>query len=395
VVTYRHTHVDGVEVLHKSDPQDSISVWLGRTRYDGMLAAVVESYSAKTQISALLDLIDLHLSGKGAGNGIALLLDQPHPEATAALEVLRDAATLDVPVHLLRYDGHAWVPTAPSNFDHAIADPHYRRWPRLLGADFTVPDLVTDLVNAVGLPDVRAYPQLTAGGEWSIRVEGLQVGRVLANGTGWLDVGKLGKTGEHGPERSTWLEVSPRGRLPFDTASLATAADKIREFATTWRARAGGEQNEHVLESRILRGAVDVIVDGRKLDLIRDDDGVVNWGSQFPTKWGPGRPARYLDALLRDPVDPRVPWAIEMKVRLSEGQYYRQAVAQAVLYRHFIRLAEPLHFWFRPYGLDATRCRAAVVVPEFRSSTWQARLEALCSVFEVALAMVPEVATHR
>src|SRR5690349_5528829 len=100
MVTYRHTHVDDVEVLHKSDPQDSISVWLGRTRYHGMLAAVVESYSAKTQISALLDLIDLHRSGKGAGNGIALLLDQPHPEATAALEVLRDAATLDVPVYL-------------------------------------------------------------------------------------------------------------------------------------------------------------------------------------------------------------------------------------------------------------------------------------------------------
>ena len=47
-----------------------------------------------------------------------------------------------------------------------------------------------------------------------------------------------------------------------------------------------------------------------------------------------------------------------------------------MLYRHFIRLAEPLHFWFAP---TPTRGRAAVVVAEFKSSRLvQAKLEALC-----------------
>ena len=65
----------------------------------------------------------------------------------------------------------------------------------------------------------------------------------------------------------------------------------------------------------------------------------MNWGSQFPTKWGPGGKSRYLDALLRDG---STPWAIEMKVQggAGVGQYYRHAVAQAVLYREFIRRAD-------------------------------------------------------
>ncbi len=395
MTTYRHEHVDGVEIVHKSDPKNSISVWLGRTRYQGMLAAVVESTSAKEQVSALLDLIDLHLSGQGTQDGIALLIHEPRPEAAAALEVLRDSVTVDVPVHLLKYDDRGWVPLTPSGFDPAAAHLHYPRWPGLLGADFTVPATVTNLVREVGLPEVRAYPQLTAKGEWSIRVEGLQVGRAFADGTGWLDVGKLGKLGKTGAERKTWLQVSPSGRLLFDTATVAGAADKIREFAARWKDKAGGEQNEHVLESRILRGEIDVTIGGRRLELIRHDDSIVNWGSQFPTKWGPGRPARYLDALLRDPVDRKVPWAIEMKVRLGEGQYYRHAVAQAVLYRHFIRKAKELHFWFEHYDLDATLCRAAVVVPEFKTAAWQSRLTALCEAFDVTLVTVPEPATLR
>ena len=364
---YHHEHVDGVQIVHKSDPKNSTSVWLGLTRYQGMLAAVVESSSAKEQVAALLDLIDLHLSGQGTEVGIALLLHEPHPEAVAALEVLRDSVTIDVPVRLLQYDGRDWIPLAASGFDHAAAHLHYSRWPGLLGADFAVPAIVTHLVEEVGLPDVRAYPQLTAKGEWSIRVEGLQVGRASADGTGWLDVGKTGKTGKTGPERTIWLQVSPAGQFPFETATVTEAAAKVREFAARWREMAGGEQNEHVLESRILRGAVKVPIDGRPLELIRDDDGTVNWGSQFPTKWGPGRAG---PLSRRPPQRPRRPNSLGYRDEgpaCSEGQYYRHAVAQAVLYRDFIRKATALHLWFDHYDLDATLCRAAVVVPEFKT----------------------------
>jgi hypothetical protein len=122
-----------------------------------------------------------------------------------------------------------------------------------------------------------------------------------------------------------------------------------------------------------------------------DLEGYVNWGSQFPTLWGTGGPARYLDALLHKG---RTPWAIEMKVDIDGrgtgiGGYYRHAVSQAVLYREFIRAATPLHFWFQDQCLDANDCRAAVVVPDLTAESarrdHRADLQAICKLFDVEL----------
>jgi hypothetical protein len=132
------------------------------------------------------------------------------------------------------------------------------------------------------------------------------------------------------------------------------------------------------------------MVNGRLLQLLRPDP-VTNWGSQFPTRWGhtAGNAARYLDALLRDG---DVPWAVEMKVRGSGGVggYYRHAVAQAVLYRHFIRSADPLDPWFASRGLNRMACRAAVVVPDLDAQpAWRDRLRAVCELVDVELVEVP------
>lgn len=399
---WKITHVKGVEVKHKRDQKNSITSALGLTRYDDRLAGVVESPKAKDQISALMDLIDLQQSGaEDSPAGVALLLTSPASEAISALATLREVVAADVPVSVLRLDAvsNSWTPVERPDFELATDDPHYRGWPKLLGARFKAPPLVEQLLAAVQTPKLRAYPQLSAVGEWSIRLEGLQVGRVRSNNSGFLDVGKLGKVttpgqpGNQSEERKTWLEIHTRGRLDFHEKDLAIAAAKVQAFAQAWHAKAGGKANEHALESRILRGDVPVGIDGRHLELVKPDPGV-NWGSQFPTKWGPGGRARYLDALLRDPTEQDVPWAVEMKVGLGgEGQYYRHAVAQAVLYRHFIRNALDLRFWFEHYDLDATKCRAAVVVPEFKTAHWESRLTRLCELVGVRLTTVPEAAT--
>lgn len=392
--SFRHTQVGDVDVVHKRDSRNSISSHLGLTRYAGRLAAVVESPKSKDQISALLDLVDLHFNGSPSPTGVALLLDSPAPEAVAALEVLGQAMADKIPFSLLQFESGSWVPIPPSGFDPSDEQTHYRLWTGYLRADFTVPHLVTALVDATELAELRAYPQLTARGEWSVRLEGLEIARIKG-ATGSLGVGKLGKKGKVSPERGTWLAVADTdARIPLNAATVAEAADLIRKFALRWAMVAGGHQNEHVLESRILRGNVSVQVADGTLGLIKPD-AAVNWGSQFPTIWGPSGRARYLDALLRDPKDPRVPWAIEMKVKRSEGQYYRHAVVQAVLYRHFIRHATPLHFWFDQFDLDPTLCRAAVVVPTIRTRRWQDRLAALCELFDVDLVIVDESAATR
>src|SRR4051812_1818890 len=164
---------------------------------------------------------------------------------------------------------------------------------------------------------------LSTRDRWSLRVEGLEVGRATAQRV-TLQVGKDGKHGARSPQRIAWVDATGHD-APLELGSASSAARTIDAFTQAWHARSTSEDHdEHALESRILRGQTPIHVDGRQLSRIDPDD-VVNWGSQFPTKWGPGGKARYLDALLRDG---STPWAIEMKVQggAGVGQYYRHAV---------------------------------------------------------------------
>jgi hypothetical protein len=371
-------------IERRQDKKNSISSKVGLTWHQGRLGVVVESADTKAQISALLDVLDLRQSGvHQSPDGVAILLDRPSPEAVAAIATLRSVVADKVNIEVLAFDNLSWTPIADSAFDLSDAASYYPLWAGYLGAEFAVPPFLRALVRDVRRADLRAYPLLTEKGWWSLRLEGLEVGVVSAD---WarLGVGKIGKLGDLSRERTAWIAaVGTDHTIEVPRPDTAPAVDVIRAFAEQWAGVPDG-QNEHVLESRILRGAVKIAPGGTSLSLIRDDD-VVNWGSQFPTKWGPRRGARYLDALLREG---EVPWAIEMKVNRGEGQYYRHAVAQAVLYREFIRQATSLHFWFEKFGLDATRCRAAVVVPTIGSPVFGDRLRALCDLFDVALVTV-------
>jgi hypothetical protein len=255
----------------------------------------------------------------------------------------------------------------------------------------TPPELAQALVSAIGRPEVRLYPMLTqlpATGTWSLRVEGLEVGRITANG-GRLVVGKPGKTGAESTFRKRWTNIAGPAPIVFPSpASLDEAAKVVKEFALDLESHP--RKDEHALESRILRGETKVVAKGIELALAIDDP-LVSRGSQIPTKWAEdtGR-ARYLDGLLRDG---EIPWAIEMKVEIGGGfaSYYRHAIGQAVVYRHFLRTATPMHPWFSALHLDATRCEAAVVFPETPSKVSQkiARLFELAARFDVAIAEVP------
>lgn len=401
----RLEHADG-----STDYANGISSKVIRCRYDGQRAvAVGVDAGAETQIAAVVDLFDLHLHGGGQYRGmgvsadeVTVLLGGRHKgrrEAVDAVRTLTTAMRLGPRIRLLEHDADEWA--APSDVPWDISDVgHYASYPGLLaGVADEAPPLVADLVHRVNMPAVRAYPMLTDRGRWSIRLEGLEIGRLSAT-RGTLDVGKDSRTGSgrQSRERTAW--ISANGRTPIhvgpDDASLSSAAAAIRAFTEVWppstasgAAATPKKQNEHALESRILRGIVPISIGGRELRVLRPND-TVNWGSQFPTKWGRDGSARYLDALL---VDGSTPWAIEMKVHGGGGirQYYRHALVQAVLYREFIRSAKPLHSWFDDRGLDATGCEAAVVIPQVHDASAHrlSRLEALCAVFDVSLVQVP------
>ena len=233
---------------------------------------------------------------------------------------------------------------------------------------------------------------LTKQGYWSLRWRDWKSAKLSAR-RGTLGVGKDSKAGAQSLPRRTWIAAQSGRTEPLEVIdtedSIARGAAAVRAFRDAWLRDAAGQglgrkQDEHALESRILRGVVPIEVAGSQLQLLSKSD-IVNWGSQFPTIWGRQGRARYLDGLLRDG---STPWALEMKVNGGGGvgRYYRHAIAQAVLYREFIRQAEPLHFWFERHDLDAIACQAAIVIPELSpaSDRWRPRLQALCDLFEVA-----------
>lgn len=250
-----------------------------------------------------------------------------------------------------------------------------------------------DLTQSLNIAELRAYPMLTARGTWSMRVEGLEIGR-FRDRRGWLDVGKDAASGAQSEARRIWQHATGlRERHLVEEGnpeSVADCVNLVRGFAAAWLTSGGTtpiRQNEHALESRILRGHTRLRTSGnRMLELISGLHPVLNWGSQFPTKWGRQGAARYLDAILRDGA---TPWAIEMKVAGSAGagQYYRHAIAQAVLYREFIKRATPLHWWFDAKNLTAGHCKGAVVVPELTGANvvWRDGLQRLCRTFDIDL----------
>ena len=397
--------------VRTSDKTNSVSSKVIRCVYDGQRAvAVGDDAESRTQIAALLDLLDLHLTGGGqhqgvdvASDSVTLLLGGRPKGQMEALDAVHtlvsilQAAPGAPRVRVLEHDAErGWVKPAATGWNIGD-DAYYSRWPDLLkGVADDPPPLVAKIVELVDDEALRAYPMLTRRGHWSLRLEGLEVGK-LSTRRGTLGVGKDSGAGAQSLPRRTWI-AAQRGRTELlevvDTVdSIAESAAAVRAFRDVWlRADVGpalgGKQDEHALESRILRGVVPIEVADNQLQLLRKSD-TVNWGSQFPTMWGREGRARYLDGLLRDG---STPWALEMKVNGGGGvgRYYRHAIAQAVLYREFIRQASPLHFWFEQQDLDATGCQAAVVIPEFSTASdrWRPRLQALSDLFGVALVEV-------
>lgn len=110
---------------------------------------------------------------------------------------------------------------------------------------------------------------------------------------------------------------------------------------------------ERRLQSLVLRNVVKFSVEEGILEPV-----CRNYPIEFPTLWTPQGGIRFLDALMY--ID-NVSWGVELKV--SNGQEYRHAITQAVLYREFIKRETRLHSWFKKRipSLDASKCRAGVV----------------------------------
>ncbi len=368
----RHPATTAGSVVALMDKRVSISSQFVRAVWEGAPAMAVGSdVPTSAAAAALVDLVAWQLVADPDASSVTLILAGGRPEVVDAARTLRASlrGQLAAKIVVLEKGESALVidDGAAPNFS---ASPHACRWSILLNRwrEASPSDLAYRLVELVDHPSVRLSPMLSRDpidGEWSVRLDGLEVGQV-GTAIGTLDIGKTSAAGQMSFARNKWLEISPIGGRTFDKTTVEKAACALRtlisKFETDGSPVLDHRQPEHALESAVLRGVVQVVADQGPL-VPWSDDGLVSRGSQFPTLWTESGRARYLDALLRDG---DVPWAIELKVLNGggSGAYYRHGLAQAVLYRHFIRSAAPVHSWFKHAGTEASQCRAAVGFPK-------------------------------
>ena len=181
------------------------------------------------------------------------------------------------------------------------------------------------------------------GKTWTGRVDGLMVCRLDDHGGGSIQIGNSSRRPIDDPIRERFRYLTGGDSYSVTPDNLPAATSILERLATDRRKGILNEcQLEHLLEGRVLRGAVPVEIHGKNVDPI-------SW--QFPTRWSEFGSVRYIDVLGRIG---DVPWVVELKVREGggAGSYFRHAVAQAILYREFTRIEHRLAIRFNQEGLS-------------------------------------------
>ncbi len=404
-----HPDTKGGSTTSAPDRRHSISSVVVRSIWQGEhTAAVGSDVKSSAAIGALTDLLSWHAAAKTDGakrDQVTLMAAGQSIEVVDAFRTLRDTNSGPTNIRLLvTKPGEGFTfdedTRGAVDYDDSPSATYYARLLNNWRSQQPI-GVVLELADQLSLPALRLYPMLSGSlnpPKWSVRLDGLEIGQISSAG-GKLDVGRIGKNGDLSKVRSIWLQASPEGERSVTRSStpgsisVADGVTLVKQFVALLSTHAGGAldhgQAEHALESRVLRGLVPIVVGGTELAPISVEP-LVSRGSQFPTLWGGGGRSRPLDALLRDG---NVPWAVELKVQTTggSGSYLRHGLAQAVLYRHFIRSATAVHPWFESFGLDAKACRAVIAFPAGAAATAArvAELTELAKLFDVAVVELP------
>lgn len=310
------------------------------------LLAVGCDETNEDQINGLIDAIHWAKWGLGTEGNItySIMSGDSTEAALDALSTLMSALPNDLGVQL-HQDLEPVTPTLP----YLDAD-SIRRLEQLRSRErFVLPAIHERISQQIGSPNFSWVRTLT-GRTWTGRVDGLMVCSLDDHGFGSIQIGGA----NNNPVGERFRFLAKADSYPITPDNLLAATAILVSLANDRRIGVlSGCQLEHLLEARVLRGAVPVEVRGEHVE-------PVSW--QFPTRWSEFGNNRFIDVLGRIG---DTPWVVELKVREGGGggSYFRHSVAQAVLYREFIRRAEGLHPWFHDRQLDPLKCQAVVAFP--------------------------------
>jgi hypothetical protein len=346
---------DGDAPMFSSDRVLSVSADRIRVPSHRLLAIGGEK-SEKTQVDAFLDALHWSKWALTTDGPITFQLGKGYytDRVVQMLSTLIDSLASQIEVHL-QVDAQQLQICLPD-----LGRDAPRRLEQLRSRDATRLTPLAETVQAeIGDPCFQWVRTLT-GTTCSGRVDGLEVCQLDENGQGRISIGQIGRTGRQSPARARFRELAGTDEFRFDGSTRSEAVDLIKKLVQDRRRGKLSEYElEHLLEARVLREAVAVETRGNRLKPLL---------TQFPAIWSEGGDTKYVDVVMQAD---GVPWVVELKVPEGggQGQYFRHAVGQAVLYREFIRRAVGLHPWFRERDLEPSRCQAAVAFPLRGSET--------------------------
>jgi len=337
------------------------------------LAGVESGVKPSTQVKLLAAAISWHLAGPNKDARLRYIVASPEgdlPKLSAAFQLLtRDPK---IPVDIT-------IGSDPLSAER-MPFPEKKKWVKALNtrARLTVPDTLRGLTETER--DFRWYRALT-GKTWSGRLRGLEICTADAPDKITFNVGREGKGGQISKQRDAF------GRALKDRKLIACTIEESRQnLARLWNDAELEKESataEHAFEFQILAGKIAVAIDDIPLVPVEP-----NVPYQFPAQWWPGRQKRHIDALMKNGA---VPWVAELKVGRSQGNYYREGIVQAALYRGFIRAADWLNPWFKAKDLDRSQCAAVLVIPELRGGQKERlgqELDDLARIFDVRVVKV-------
>ena len=332
-------------------------------QYNGVPAVFVASEKKEDDIrNAVVDAVHwlVHKHPNERKLAVHVPDDVPEKVAHALATMAASCQGFDVDVRFYNIVAKRVVPSNRTCSSPVIAPmSRVRDWAKALASRPTaVPSPAAELgaMLQASVPAFRWYRNVTSG-FWSGRVGGWQVCTQTDHGA----TIRYGAT-----------DADRRKNVPVALTSISRAARWVESFATRRanpKTPEGGRKKEHLLESAVWRGPA--VVPVQPLGIPSPLEPIVPSHEpplQVPALYSSeaDAPARFVDAVMKNG---KMPWAVELKVDTGgQGQYYRHAITQAVLYREFLLQATYLHNWFRCLDLEPNEFRAAVVFPKLKGT---------------------------
>lgn len=349
-----------------SDRVLSISSVVARATCAGVpVVAVGNDQPLGTQITGLLDALHFHRERHEDKGPLRYVVGRRSDER----EMAELAAALSGLIEDLRapVDVTIEIDFTPMSFEDVSLDALGAGWLEQMRARDArlraLPSGASDLQRLVDDPSFRWHLALNSQ-EFSGRIDGLQVCTISLDGRqGRLAIGGSGGRADRLVRTRFRAAAGGRDEVHFQAVDLLEAAQILMALIED---RRSGElraaEPEHLIEVQILRGAMPVPNPGGGRLL------PVSAMGQFPATYSATGNARFIDAVMRAN---GMPWVIELKdLRAGRGRYLRHSVAQAVLYRRFIRGAVGMHPYFASLDppLDPRLTRSAVAFPALTTS---------------------------